>query len=257
MGTVTAPLVASIGTSHPWNIAGVGLDARVCAEYGVAHAMVLSAVSAQDAGGVRGVYPLAPDALRAQLESLPHGVSAFCVGALVSAENVRVAAAFLRDRAAHAAVVVDPVMAATLGGDLRSDERLEETLRDELLTLPVIVTPNVDETAALLGSRPANADDLAACGERFVQRGARAAFMKGGHLQGEPVDVFVTKDECVVMSGQRYAGSMRGSGCTLAAALACELAQGNGATAAAEAARDYVREKIASGIMRGGLQVAF
>jgi hydroxymethylpyrimidine/phosphomethylpyrimidine kinase len=257
MGTVAVPVVASIGTSHPWNIAGAGLDARVAAEYGIAHAMALAAVSAQDAQGVRGVYPVAFGALQAQLESLPAGIAAFRVGALVSAENVRIVAAFLRDRAAHTAVVVDPVISATLGGELRSGEGLEASLRDELLTLPVIVTPNIDETAVLLGSRPQNADDLAACGERFVQRGARAALMKGGHLDGEPVDVIVTASDCVMMSGERYAGSMRGSGCTLAAALACELAQGENIIAAAEAARDYVREKIAAGIVRGGLQVAF
>jgi hydroxymethylpyrimidine/phosphomethylpyrimidine kinase len=257
MGTLSAPLVASIGTSHPWNIAGVGLDARVAAEFGVAHAMVLAAVSAQDEQGVRGVYPVEPQALKAQLESLPSVVAAFRIGALVNAGNVRLVAEFLRSRASNAAVVVDPVLSATLGGELRSGAGLEDALRAELLALPVIVTPNVDETEALLGSRPQNAGDLAACGERFVRLGARAALMKGGHLSGEAVDVIVTARDRIVMSGERYAGSMRGSGCTLAAALACELAQGKNLVAAAAAARDYVREKIAAGTVRNGLQVAF
>lgn len=257
MAGIAKPLVVSIGTTHPWNIAGAGLDARVAAEYGVAHAMAIAAVSAQDAVGVRALYPLPAEILTAQLEALPAEIGAFRAGALVTAENVRAAAAFLKSRAAGVPVVVDPVLAATLGGELRAGEGVLGALRAELLSLPVIVTPNLDETQALLGVRPESAADLAACGERFVGAGARAALMKGGHLAGEPVDVLVTATECVVMNGERYAGAMRGGGCTLAAALACELAKGANIVDAAAHAREYVRAKIAAGIVRGGLQVAF
>lgn len=254
---MSAPILASIGTTHPWNIAGVGLDAHVAAEYRVAHVMAIAAVSAQDAGGVRGIHVVPPQALEAQLACLPDDVAAFRIGALVSTASVHIVASYLRERARRVPVVVDPVMAATLGGELRADESLADALRDELLTLPVIVTPNTGEAERLLGISVIGLPDQQAAGQEFVRRGARAALIKGGHLTGEPVDVLVTGAETLVLRGERLAGSMRGGGCTLAAALACELARGAELSTAATAAREYVRGKIAARTMRGGLQVAF
>ncbi len=66
-------MIASIGTTHPWNIAGVGLDARVAAEYGLPHAMAVAAVTAQDALGLHDVHVVSPESVRAQLASLPRG----------------------------------------------------------------------------------------------------------------------------------------------------------------------------------------
>lgn len=254
---MSASIVASIGTTHPWNIAGVGLDARVAAEYGLPHVMAIAAVSAQDESGVHGVYVIPLQALEAQLACLPDDVAAFRIGALVSTESLRIVAAYLRERASRVPVVVDPVMAATLGGDLQTDDSLTDALARELLTLPVIVTPNTGEAERLLGITVRDEAEQRAAGEHFVRRGARAALVKGGHLAGEPADVLVTSSETVVMRGERLPGSMRGGGCTLAAALACELARGAELPAAATSAREYVRAKIAAHTMRGGLQVAF
>jgi len=254
---VSAPLVVSVGTTHPWNIAGVGLDARVAAEYGLAHAVAIAAVSAQDDRGLHALHVIPGDALRAQLESLPNDAATYRIGALVSSENVRVVAAFLRERAARAAVVVDPVIAVTLGGELRSDDDLFSTLRDELLTLPVIVTPNIEEAAQLVGVDVRSLNAMRSAAQTLVSRGARAALIKGGHLDGQPFDVLASSRGVQTFSGERLAGAMRGSGCTLAAALACELALGRDLPDAAAAARAFVREKIAARTMRGGLQVAF
>lgn len=251
------PLVASIGTTHPWNIAGVGLDARVMAEYGVDHAMVVVAVSSQDEAGLRDLHVIPAAAVRAQLQSLPDSVDAYRIGALVSSETVRIVAEYLRERVQRIPVVVDPVMSVSLGGELQIDEDFPETLRDALLTLPVIVTPNVPEADRLLGTNIAGADDLRDAARRFVERGALAAYLKGGHLEGDPIDVLATGSAEQTFSNARLPGSMRGSGCTLAAALAAELALGHDLLDAAASARAYVRKKIAAGTMRGGLQVAF
>jgi hydroxymethylpyrimidine/phosphomethylpyrimidine kinase len=254
---MTSVTIASIGTTHPWNIAGVGLDARVMAEYGVDHAMAIVAVSAQDQRGLHDLHVVPPDAVRAQLQSLPDDVAAYRVGALVSSKTVHLVARFLGERASRVPVVVDPVMAVSLGGALQSDADLLSTLREELLTLPVIVTPNVPETEQLLDTRIARVEDLRAAAKEFVERGARAAYVKGGHLLGDPIDVLVSDSTEQTFSDARLDGSMRGSGCTLAAALAAELALGHDLAAAAAAARAYVRKKIAARTMRGGLQVAF
>lgn len=249
--------VASIGATHPWNIAGVGLDARVMAEYGLDHAMAIVAVTAQDASGLHALHVVSPDAVRAQLQSLPGDVAAYRVGALISSKTVDIVAHFLRERAEHVPVIVDPVISASLGGALQSDTDLLATLREELLTLPVIVTPNVPETEQLLDTRVARVEDQRAAARAFVERGARAAYVKGGHLLGDPVDVLVSDSTEQTFSDARLPGSMRGSGCALAASLAAELALGRDLVGAAVSARSYVRTKIAAGTMRGGLQVAF
>lgn len=252
-----AALVASIGTTHPWNIAGVGLDARVMAEYGLDHAMAVVAVTAQDAAGLHALHVIPPDAVSAQLQSLPDDVAAYRIGALVSSKTVRIAARYLRERANIVPVVVDPVTAVSLGGALQSDADLLATLREQLLTLPVILTPNVPETEQLLNTRIARVEDLRAAAREFVERGARAAYVKGGHLLGDPIDVLASDSAEQTFPGTRLNGSMCGSGCTLAAALAAELALGRDLVAAARAAHTYVRAKIEAGTMRSGLQVAF
>lgn len=257
MERVDRPLVVSIGTTHPWNIAGVGLDAQVCAQLQCAHAMAVAAVSAQDERGLHAVHVVPPEILRAQLEALPSGIAAYRIGALVSSENARIVAQFVRERAGGTPVVVDPVIAVTLGGALQSDPALLQTLRDELLALPVVVTPNAPEAAQMLGMPADSGDALAAAARAFVDRGAAAALVKGGHLDGDPVDILAFPGGQRRFEAPRLPSAMRGSGCTLAAALACELALGHAIEAAVQRAREYVRVKIAARTMRGSLQVAF
>ena len=251
------PLVASIGTTHPWNIAGIGLDARVCAEYGVQHVMAVVAVSAQDAGGLHALHVIPPDIVKAQLDALPENVAAVRVGALVSSETVRIVGAYVRERVRRIPVVVDPIINGTLGGALRTDDDLIRTLRDDLFTQPVIITPNALEAADFLGMVVQEREAMLDAARRFVQRGASAAIVKGGHLAGDAVDVLVADGEQRVFEGARLPGAMRGSGCALAAALASELALGRDIISATESARAYVRDKIAARTIRYGLQVAF
>jgi hydroxymethylpyrimidine kinase/phosphomethylpyrimidine kinase len=251
------PIVASIGTTHPWNIAGVGLHALVAADLRVTHAVAVAAVSAQNAYGLHDVHAVPAHTLRAQLNALPPGIAAYCVGALVSSENVQTVAQYLRVRAERVPVIVDPVIHVTLGGALRTDDNLLATLRDELLTLAVIATPNVHEAADLTGLEIETLDHMRQAAQAIVSRGARAALVKGGHIEGEPIDVLATAHHVMAFGGERLAGAMRGSGCTLAAALACELARGRGLEPAVAAAHAYVRRKIAARTMRDGLQVAF
>lgn len=250
-------IVASVGTTHPWNIAGVGLDARVAAEYGVGHVVAVAGVTAQDAERVTAVLPVPGRILRAQLESLPSGVAAYRVGALISAENVRVLADFLRSRAGMC-VVVDPVLGSSTGQALWTNASYIDELRDVLLRLPVIVTPNLDEAALLLHTKAfRDREAMAAAGAEFVAAGARAALVKGGHLEGDPADVLVTSGAPQLFEGSRLPGNMRGTGCVLAMSLACELALGRELPAAVSNARDYVRAKIEAGTRFGSLQTAF
>ncbi len=238
-------IVLSIGTSHPWNVSGVGRDVVVGTQLNARVFTAICAVSAQDAGGVRALHPVPPDVLRAQLAALPwEAAGAVRVGALANLENVRAVSAALRARPALPAVV-DPVFAASRGGDL-ADPAARDAIRDELATLPnVILTPNLDEAATLLGSHPIVREAIGDAAVALRLRGALAVLVKGGHLDGDPVDAFATAAGVELLADSRIAGEMHGTGCTLAMALACELAGGAGLSAAVGAARAFVRAAIA------------
>ncbi len=234
--------VLSIGTTHPWNIAGVGLDLRIGAQLGVRVFTVLAAISAQDGTGVRALEPLSPATVQAQLEAVPWPlVTAVRVGALGSPEAVHAVAAALASR--DLPVVVDPVVFATGGGALAAEGTLP-AIEAELLTLPqVVLTPNLDEAGALLG-RKIDRAHLAEAAVALRSRGARAVLLKGGHLAGEPSDVLADRDGVETFSGQRINAEMRGTGCTLAMALAVALGRGDELRDAVRFARGFVREKL-------------
>ena len=234
--------VLSIGTTHPWNIAGVGLDIRIGAELGARVLTVICAVSAQDRRGVHALEILALPTIDAQLQAIPwEDVRAVRVGALGAPEVVPLIASALARR--NVPVVVDPVLAASDGGALGGEGTLR-VIGETLATMPqTILTPNLAEAGALLG-RPIDREDLAAAALELHLRGARAVLLKGGHLEGEPADALADPDGVEIFSGPRIAGEMRGTGCTLAMALACALARGDDLREAVRFARGFVRNKL-------------
>jgi len=200
--------------------------------------------------------PIPGRVLQAQLEALPQA-GAYRVGTLLSGENARVVAEFLQSRTS-VPIVVDPVLGSSTGEALWTNAAYIDELRDRLLRLPVIVTPNLDEAALLLHTKPPrDAAGMIAAGEQLLELGVSAALVKGGHLATDPVDVLVTRSENRTFEKPRLAGDMRGSGCVLAMSLACELASGCELVTAVENARDYVRAKIEAGTSFGSLQTAF
>jgi hydroxymethylpyrimidine/phosphomethylpyrimidine kinase len=242
---VSRPVVLSIGTTHPWNTAGLGLDLSLEHELNVEIFTVVTAVSAQDAGGIRRLTTIDEQTVRAQIESLPfERVRAMRVGALTSAQNVRVVAGVVR---AHAIpVVVDPVFGATHGGRF-ADGATIAAIRDELATLGnVVLTPNLAEAAELLASTAIERETLAGAAHALHRLGALAVLLKGGHLDGDPADALATGGGVEIFSEPRVSGEMRGTGCTLAIALASRLAQGADLRDAVIDARAFVRSKIGS-----------
>jgi hydroxymethylpyrimidine/phosphomethylpyrimidine kinase len=242
---VNAPIVLSIGTTHPWNVAGVGRDLVVGCRLGARVFTAVAAVSAQHSHGVAALQAVEPELLRAQLAALPwQAAGAVRVGALPSAPAVRLVAAALRANHGLAAVV-DPVFGASRGGEL-NDAAARYALRDELAVLPnVVLTPNLDEAAWLLGRAALDGTTVVQAARDLAARGARAVLLKGGHLEGDPTDVLAFEGRTECFTEPRIAATMHGTGCTLAMALACELAGGAPLVHAVRAARAYVRAQIA------------
>ncbi|HTX58108.1 MAG TPA: bifunctional hydroxymethylpyrimidine kinase/phosphomethylpyrimidine kinase, partial [Verrucomicrobiae bacterium] len=242
---MSAPIVISIGSTHPWNVAGTGRDLVVATELRARVFTATAGVTAQDARGLRAAAAIDPELLAAQLEALPWAAAgAIRVGALLAAAGVRLVASALRAHPGTPAIV-DPVFATSRGGSL-ADDATRAALALELAILPnVVLTPNLDEAAVLLGCPPLERGSIRDAAAALQARGAHAVLLKGGHLQGDPADAFATAAGVELLSEPRIAASMRGTGCTLAMAFACELARGSELEDAVRSARAYVRLKLA------------
>lgn len=239
-------VLVSIGTTHPWNVAGIGVDARVAFEYGLQHAMAIVGVTAQDEGGLREKFAMPASVVRAQLAALPSDTAAaFRIGALFDADNVREVARFLEQRGSIP-IVTDPVFADSFGTRFANDETVE-AFRTSMLPVAGVLTPNIAEAERLTARSITSVDGMIDAASELHALGPRAVLLKGGHLPGDPVDVLVNARATEVFADARLPAEMRGTGCTLAAALACELAAGKGIVEAVIAARAYVRCRIEAG----------
>ena len=240
--------VLSIGTTHPWNIAGLGLDIQLGARTGNDVFTVVAAVSAQNGDGVRALHAVDLATLREQLGCVPWPqIAAIRVGALPSAEHVALVAECIE---AHPRLyaVIDPVLAASPGGALVSAGTLE-ALRERLLRLDnVIVTPNLAEAGALLGRRSIERAEMDEAARALLALGVCAVILTGGHLAGDPRDVLVERARDRIrsetLSASRIPGKHRGTGCTLAFGLAAALADGASIGDALRSARALVRARL-------------
>ncbi|HEY4441957.1 MAG TPA: PfkB family carbohydrate kinase [Candidatus Elarobacter sp.] len=252
---MSAPVVATVGTTHPLAFAGLLFAVSAIAADGARPVAVVAGISAQDGRHVLARAGVDPELIAAQFAALRDaGVAAFHVGALVSAQSVVAVAAGL----AHFAgvpVVVDPVLAAT-GGDALADAAVVEALRAHLIPAATLVTPNLAEANAIAGAPVDGVAAMEAAAAALVALGARAALVKGGHLEGEPVDVLADGSSLRRYASPRLAGSLRGTGDLLAVTIATELARGSALGAAVERARARVRDAIVAGEPFAGTQVA-
>jgi hydroxymethylpyrimidine/phosphomethylpyrimidine kinase len=256
--TSERPVICSIGTTHPWNVAGIGLDILVLHELGARCVSVLAGVSAQGLEGVVARTPVDAQTIAAQYAALRHAeIAAFRVGALLSAESVESVAAIL-ERAPAAPVVCDPVVASSDGGVL-ADEATVDAVRAQLFRHCDVITPNLDEARLLLkATAPIEGVEAMAEAARALARfGAPAVLLKGGHARGNPVDVLYDGGTLTVFEGERVDVDLRGTGCMLACTLAFELARGTPLVPAVERARAFVREKLTHGHRFAHLRTAY
>lgn len=238
------PNVLSIAGSDPSGGAGVQADLKTFCALGAYGMCALTALTAQNTTGVRGVSGVEPAFLRDQIEAVFDDVrvDAVKIGMVGSAASVRVVAECL-ERYRPGVVIVDPVMVAKSGDRLIDDEAVA-ALRDRLLPLASLVTPNLPETAVLLGEReaPATTDAMERAGMRLLGFGARAVLVKGGHLDADAVTDLLCEP-----SGTRAYGSTRvltanthGTGCTLSSAIAALAPASPSIADAVDAARRYL-----------------
>jgi hydroxymethylpyrimidine/phosphomethylpyrimidine kinase len=227
--------------------AGIQADLKTFQQFGVYGTSVIVALTAQNTRGVRAVEAVPEAMVSAQLTALAEDLppDALKTGMLAEAGLVRLVAKAIRENGWQP-LVVDPVMVATSGHRLLTTEA-EDVIRESLVPLAALVTPNLDEAAVLTGRVVHDVATMERAGETLLRFGAAAALVKGGHLSGDTLtDVLVTPEGVRRFSRPRIAtGSTHGSGCTLSAAITAGLALGRPLATAVEDALDFVHRAIA------------
>lgn len=251
-GAGRTPVMLSIAGSDPSGGAGIQADLKTATALGVYAGAVITALTAQNTLGVQGIHPIPVEFVADQLSSVLSDldVVAVKIGMLGTAEVAGAVADVLREHAVPH-VVLDPVMVATSGDRLVPEDAVA-TIRERLLPLSTVVTPNVPEAALLAGVAVGSVDDLERAGRRLVDAGASTALVKGGHLDGdESIDVLVTADAVHRLASPRLrTPHTHGTGCTLSAAVASFLVRGEPVDRAVTRAKDYLVATLASGSRR-------
>jgi hydroxymethylpyrimidine/phosphomethylpyrimidine kinase len=228
--------------------AGIQADLKTFQQFGVFGTSVIVALTAQNTRGVRAVETVPEPMVAAQLAALAEDLppAALKTGMLAEVAIVRLVAKAIRENT-WSPLVVDPVMVSTSGHRLLTLEA-EDVLRDSLLPLAAVVTPNLDEAAILTGRAVHDVPSMERAGHTLLSYGAGAALIKGGHLTGpELTDVLVTPEEIRHFTRPRLdTTSTHGTGCTLSAAITAGLALGRDLDIAVEDALDYVHRAIAA-----------
>ena len=240
------PVVLTIAGFDPSSGAGVTADVKTAAHHGCYAVACITALTVQSTLGVRRVEPVSGQTTSETLAELAAdtGFAAVHIGMLGSAAAARVVADFLESRRPPN-VVLDPIVKASSGAPLLDADGVE-VLLSRLLPLADVVTPNVDEAAALTGVEVLDLDGMRAAAEVLGERGARAVVVTGGHLE-VPLDLLWYGGMEREYPGAKIASrSTHGTGCAFAMALACRMALGSTLTEAVAQAKKYVVDGIRS-----------
>ena len=246
------PVALTIAGSDSGGGAGIQADLKTFAALGVHGTSAITAVTAQNTTGVTDILELPVSLIREQIRAIVEDmeVGAAKTGMLSSSEIIAaVADAIARHRIDK--LVVDPVMVAKGGARLLRDDAVS-ALRELLIPLAAVITPNLPEAEVLLGRKIATLDERRAAARDLVALGARAAVVKGGHAEGDAVDVFFDGSRTIELQARRITTSnTHGSGCVFSAAITAGLARGLVPLEAVREAKAFITEAIANSLEIG------
>lgn len=233
--------VLSIAGWDPSGGAGVASDLKTIAafhHYGVG---VITSVTAQNTQGVQAIYDLPMEFIAQEIESLTSDVEVHAVkiGMLGTARNAALVASLIRSLKLTN-VVLDPVLKSTTGTALMEKKGIA-VLKERLLPLTDVVTPNLDEASALTGLRVNDVKSMKEAARALVKAGAKSAVVTGGHLAARAIDVLFDGEKYGVYdSTMIQSTNTHGIGCTFSTAIACLLARRTPLPEAVDEAKRYV-----------------
>jgi hydroxymethylpyrimidine/phosphomethylpyrimidine kinase len=268
------PIVLTIAGFDPSSGAGVTADIKTIAAHACYGVACITALTVQSTAGVKRVQPVDPALISDTLEELAADldIAAVHIGMLGSAKVVKAVADFLSGRPGKASgglgkarlpnIVLDPILKSSSGADLL-DAAGTRLLIERLIPLADVVTPNVDEAAAITGLKVTDLDEMKAAAAKLHALGASAVVITGGHLE-KATDLlsFTTRngaldassgvntpsppEQEVFKAERQRSNSTHGTGCAFATAMACHLALGRGLAEATLLAKTYVTAAIAN-----------
>lgn len=246
----TPPIVLTIAGSDSGGGAGIQADIKAISATGSYACSVITAVTSQNTLGVSAIHPIPVEHIESQLDSVftDLNVVAVKVGMLADADIIAMVARKIRQYKPRY-LVVDPVMVATSGDPLLAQSAVA-TLKEQLLPLADLVTPNLPESAALVGGEiPKNERQMAEMVESLRALGSKAVLLKGGHLDEveNSSDLLIEQQSYDLLSAKRIkTTNTHGTGCTLSSAIASYLAQGNRLHKAVYLGKQYISQAISS-----------
>jgi len=245
------PNTLSIAGVDPSGGAGVFADLKAFSALGAYGCAVVTALTAQNTRAVTGVELVATDFVTAQLDAVFDDltINAIKIGMLGTSELTACVAAGLTRHAGAIPIVLDPVMIAKSGDALLQPEAVS-ALREQLIPLASVLTPNLPEAGELLNQpAPADLPAMRSAAEKLRAMMARSdawVLLKGGHLDGPAIDLLHNGEQMIELSAQRIpTKNTHGTGCTLSSAIAASLPANETVPDAVRAAKDYVTQAIA------------
>jgi hydroxymethylpyrimidine/phosphomethylpyrimidine kinase len=247
MKKMTAYKALTIAGSDSGGGAGIQADLKTFQELKVFGMSAVTAVTAQNTLGVQGVYPMPVDAVAEQIESIGAdlGTDAVKTGMLFSSEIIRVVAEKIR-KFGWKNIVVDPVMIAKGGASLLQQEAVQ-ALKEALLPIATVVTPNIPEAEVLTDMRITTLEDRQQVAKYLHSLGVQYVVIKGGHddLEEEAIDLLYDGNEFTYYRSKKVeTKNTHGTGCTFAAAIAASLAKGKTIQEAVQTAKDFIQAAI-------------
>jgi len=245
------PVALTIAGSDSGGGAGVQADLKTFAALGVHGTSAITAITAQNTTGVTEILELPVDLVRKQIAAVVDdiGVQAAKTGMLSSAAIIGAVAEAVRDYGLTL-LVVDPVMIAKGGAKLLREDAID-ALRERLIPLAAVVTPNLPEAEVLLGRPISSLDERKRAARDLVAMGAGAAVVKGGHAD-DATDVYFDGSQMIELRAARIETvNTHGSGCVFSAAIAAWLARGADPLQAAREAKSFITEAIANSLQIG------
>ncbi len=242
--------VLTVAGSDSGGGAGIQADLKTFAALRVYGTSAITAVTAQNTSSVTGVHTLPAEFVVKQVEAVVEdiGVDALKTGMLANSDIIKAIAGVVK-KYSLGPLVVDPVMVAQ-SGDVLMEKEAITALREELLPLAAIVTPNLDEAAILAGGDVKTLEDMKSAARTIFSLGPEWVLIKGGHMAGSTVtDILYDGSEYSYFSSQRLdVTNTHGSGCTYAAAIAAMLTRKPSVPEAVGQAREYLLAALAEGV---------
>ena len=244
------PVVLTIAGTDSGGGAGASADLKTFASIGVHGTCAITSVTSQNTTGVISAYNLPSQVVKDQIDAVCTDMDVRWAksGMLASPEIVSTVAEYIKKY--DLSLVADPVMAAEAGGDLLTTDALS-VMRDELLPLCAVVTPNTYEASAISDITIEDRDDAKRAAKAIADMGVPTVIVTGGHLDASDVVYESKNDTFTVISGEFIEGGTHGSGCTYSAALTAYLAQGHSVVDSARYAKRFVEHAIRESVPIG------